>query len=862
MLKTSIVVIFLVLGALSALADLSNTRTTAEYPVNRSRVESALAQGYKQLDVDHGGDLTLLVNPFIGTGATYNPGNVFPGASVPFGMAKVGIDVDEYAPAGYNDDLEAEVRGMSLLHDTGTGSSSGSFGNFESMPVICDNDDYINCPTSLDHRKRQRRPGTDYASPGYFTTTLNNSIIMEATSTRRAGLLRYTFSAPSLAKQKAKEPFVVFDWTNDLPGTFRGGEMRIDPVLGRLMMNGSYASSFGSSLFTYQAFACYDLLADGQQELGFYGIFESDRFGQNFKAPNATYASQPRSQYGGQPPQRGALISWKKSKSVDQADKQILIRAGVSYVSAEQACLNAEQEIPTWDFDGVHDASRAAWNEKLSRLRIANDTDETIAELVYTSFYRSFLSPNNASDEGQGLYANTTSPYFDGLYCTWDTFRTFFPFLSLTSPAEYGQIVQTYIDGWRKQGFIPECRANNVPGFTQGGSDGTNVLADFAVKYRNALHGVDLNELYDALYNDATTDVIDWSSGGRQIGVYEKYGYIPFGVWNLESIGPATREGSRTLEYAYNDFGIRNVALLLGKTDDAARWSKRAMFYKNVFDHNTQSLGFRTFVQRRYANGTFGHIDPTVCSPIDTKSDRSCSLQQENVWTVYETSSFEYSFFVPHDFNGAIQLLSNGSRTGFVQRLDTFFDRGLYYSGNEPSFQTPIAYTYANAPTRSVKRVRQIVYQDFNTTNAGLPGNDDNGAMATLLLFHLLGLYPVPSTREFVIVSPFLPHYTLNNTAFGTVTVIVNNFDKSTLNPNVPHNARGYVKSVTINGVQQSSRCKISFDDLFPSATQSLPLRQDTQIVFEMATKAEIDGCGPSSADLPSSMSTGGFDRF
>ena len=171
----------------------------------------------------------------------------------------------------------------------------------------------------------------------------------------------------------------------------------------------------------------------------------------------------------------------------------MLIRFGVSYVSAEQACRNAEEEIPRMDFDGVVAHSKKLWNKKcvrengrvgrrarpaadhassrsvrLNRVQVSNTTDKTITQLVYSSFYRQFLSPNNATLETQGKFAGTSSPYFDGLYCTWDTFRTFFPLLSLTSPQDYADIVETYIDGWRKLGQIPECRANNVPGLTQG----------------------------------------------------------------------------------------------------------------------------------------------------------------------------------------------------------------------------------------------------------------------------------------------------------------------------------------------------------------------------------------------------------
>lgn len=239
--------------------------------------------------------------------------------------------------------------------------------------------------------------------------------------------------------------------------------------------------------------------------------------------------------------------------------------------------------------------------------------------------------------------------------------------------------------------------------------------------------GVDINELYTALASDAFTNAKEWNNGGRQIAVYEKYGYIPFAVYDTETVGRQTREASRTLEYANNDFAIRNVALLLGKKEDANRLTKRANYYKNVFDSKTKSMGFDNFVQKRYTNGTFAKVDPTTCSPIDTVASHACSLQQENVYGVYETSSWEYSMFCPFDGAGLIDLLSKGNKTQFIKRVDKFFDAGLFYSGNEPSFQAPVLYHYANDPARSVDRVRELVFRDFNTTNAGLPGNDDNG---------------------------------------------------------------------------------------------------------------------------------------
>lgn len=298
----------------------------------------------------------------------------------------------------------------------GTGSSSGSFGNFESMPIVCKNDNLQACPTALDPRGRARKAGTDKATPGYFSTSLNNSIQMEATSTRRAGLIRYTFPQSYLSEHKSK-PHVVIDASNDLPGTWRGGNFTLDAEKGRFTVGGNYGSSFGSGLFTYQAYACFDLLNDGKQKLGKTALWSSDRFGQDQKLEGASHANLTRNTIGGQPVQTGALVSFADSPKTNDGDSVITLRVGVSYVSRERACQNAESEIPEWNFNKVRKESRAKWNEKLSRLEISTKTDDTITELLYSSFYRQFLSPNNATQETQGIYAGTDSPYFDGLYC-------------------------------------------------------------------------------------------------------------------------------------------------------------------------------------------------------------------------------------------------------------------------------------------------------------------------------------------------------------------------------------------------------------------------------------------------------------
>lgn len=445
--------------------------------LDNDRLRAVISEGLQELSgsmLQQAGDLGLdqLVNVFIGSRGNGNPGNNCPAAAIPFGVALIGIDVeDAYAPAGYITSLAAPVRGLSLLHDSGTGAQSGSFGNFASMPVVCPGNDFAACPTTIAARKRTRMPGRDFASPGRFSLTLNNSIEMEATATRRAGLVRYTFPADTLAG--GLQPHIVQDWTNDLPGTFQGGTVDFDRAEGRIQINGSWRSSFGPSDNHYQAFACVDLLNGGRQTLAKTGLWQGNTYGQDTKLEGASHANLSVS-YTAQ--QAGALFSFENYPQSEDGGAVITLRVGVSYNSAAQACANAEEEIgPDWDFDATVAKARAGWNAKLNRFRLDPATDSTIAELFYTSLYYSFLTPHNATGEAGNLFAgaaaqNYQGNYYDGLYCSWDSYRTFFPFMSLSAPREFAQIVDSYVDGWRKEGWVPECRANLVPGYTQGKS--------------------------------------------------------------------------------------------------------------------------------------------------------------------------------------------------------------------------------------------------------------------------------------------------------------------------------------------------------------------------------------------------------
>ncbi|KAK0521759.1 hypothetical protein OC834_006542 [Tilletia horrida] len=791
-----------------------------------------------------GFDYAGLVNVFIGTEANDDPGNVFPGASVPFGLAKMGIDLtDTYSPAGYNDDIEAPVRSLGSLHDSGTGSSDGSFGNWGVMPVVCPSGDFDQCTTVVDARKLGRAPGGDVAYPGYFSTTLNNSIIMEATTTRRAGLQRYTFPKALLDSSQSL-PHLVFDWTRDNPSAWTGGEINFDYERNRIMMNGSWYSSFGVRTMdlkanNYRAFACVDLV-HGQQKVAKAGLWAGDRFGMDAKLVDRkeahlyqnTFATRKPQLVGADPIQSGALVAFSDATPVGSDHVQVTVRFGLSYVSAEQACSNAEEEVgQDWNFDAIVAASRAEWNEKLNRIDISPNTSNEIARMFYSSMYRSFLSPNNATLESP---FPTKTTFFDGLYCSWDTFRTQFPFLSLTSPQDFADITNTYIDGASQTGFIPECRANLVPGLTQGGSDGLNVVAEYLVKYGTSELAFSKEHILAQLKKESYVTPEEWDSYGRQIGVYMQYGYVPFGVFDTSSTGRQTREASRTLEYAFNDFGVALGARALGDNELYTEMLRRSMNYKNTFDPSVESRGFKGYVQKRRTNVGLS----------------------KNIFGTYESSPAEYSFWAPHDGAGIVNLTSS-STDEFVRRLDDFFEGSggsLYNVGNEPSFEAPQMYHHVGRPSNSVRRVRKVVNDNFSAHQ--LPGNDDNAAMATLLAFWLIGFFPVPSTKELLILSPFIPEYTIKNPILGNIHVVASGFDERSTGTTIPDGVKAYVESITLNGKPYSSRCHISWDDLFPGAPG-----KTTELVLTLTADGEkVNNCGAGGErDLPLSLSRGGW---
>ena len=379
----------------------------------------------------------------------------------------------------------------------------------------------------------------------------------------------------------------------------------------------------------------------------------------------------------------------------------------------------------------------------------------------------------------------------------WDAFRSQIPFLTVLDPSSVSQMVRSLIDTYVHEGWLPDCRMSLCKGYTQGGSNADNVLVDAYLK--GISDSIDWETGYSALVNDAENEPYDWSNEGRGgLDSWKSLGYIPVQDFDYKGFGTMTRSISRTLEYSYNDFVIAQIASKLGnKTSDASKYTTRSSNWQNLFKpdqtsfiSNGTNTGFTGFFQPKFLNETFGFQDPLKCSNIDTNPNSVCSLQNTGAET-FESSIWEYSFFVPHD--QASLITTFGGPQSFVSRLNYLHDQDITYIGNEPAFLTVFQYHYAGRPALSALRSHFYIPTYFSPTPAGLPGNDDSGAMGSFLAFSMMGLFPNPGQNVYLITPPYFESVSIVSPVTGKTAIIRNlNFD--------PSYKAVYIQSATLNG--------------------------------------------------------------
>ncbi|OTA55891.1 glycoside hydrolase family 92 protein [Hypoxylon sp. EC38] len=705
-----------------------------------------------------------------------NGGNIFPGATLPYGMAKAVADTTSGSNQGGFTLDGTPISGFSAMHDSGTGGSP-SLGNFPLFPYVsCPGDDIDRC----DFPKRTRAPrhgqfnaSSVVARPGYFEVTLNTGIRAAMTTTVHAALFRFSFPATG---GDGTYPLILQDLTDLSDSRQDNGTVSVDASTGRITGSGRFQSSFSQG--QYVSYFCTDF--SGSQ-IHDSGIFVNSRATTDVK--NLTISRS----INGYPLPGGAFVRFASTDPV-------FARVGLSFISSEQACSNAEAEIPDYDFAGIEQTAYNAWQQKLSPITISQGgVDDDFVTNFYSGIYRTMVNPQNYT--GENPYFNTGEPYFDSFYCLWDSFRSQIPFLTILDPDSVAEMIRSLIDTYRYEGWLPDCRMTFSKGYTQGGSNADVILADGYIKGINA--GIDWDTGYEAVVKDAEVEPFDWSANGRGgLDSWKGLGYIPVEDLDVKGFGTMTRSISRTLEYAYNDFTIAQWAKLRNDTGDTEKYLRSSENWKSLYKSdqtsnfaNGQNTGFTGFFQPKYLNATWGYQDPLWCSNIDN-AGTVCSLQN-TAHETFESSIWEYGFFVPHNQGDLITLYGGPDR--FVRRLDFLHDQNITYIGNEPAFLTVFQYHYAGRPGLSARRSHFYIPRYFDTTPEGLPGNDDSGAMGSFVAFSMMGLFPNPGQNVYLITPPFFESVNITHPQTGNTATIRNvNFD--------PTYSAIYIQSATLNG--------------------------------------------------------------
>ena len=462
------------------------------------------------------------------------------------------------------------------------------------------------------------------------------------------------------------------------------------------------------------------------------------------------------------------------------SDTFLNMKVGISYVSTQQAKRN----ISSCDFDTQLNLLRDSWDKLLSRFDVKGT--EVQKRMFYTALYHTLIMPVDKSGENPKW---RETPYYDDYYAIWDTYRSSSPLITLLDPKREADIVNSLLNIYKREGYMPDARSGDCNGRTQGGSNAEVMIADAFVK---GLEGIDYEYALEAMLKDAEADPgADHEKHGRGgLREYTTLGYLPYGI---------DRAGTRTIEYAYNDYCIAEVAKGLGRQDVYAHYLKQSGNWRNLWRSDYEWDDVKGYIMPRDAQGRWLDSVPWGHSKVFHPMIPYTPVTKVAPWYLpwwstffYEALSAEYSLSIPHDVPGLIAAC--GGAETFRKRLDLFFDRKRYNVGNEPSFLTPCLYHWIGRPDLTSDRVRQIITENYNDTPDGLPGNDDSGSMSSWLAFHMLGLYPNAGQSYYLLHAPLLSAWTLQldngKTLRGTLKGKGTHFEKVTFNGKVLEDAR------------------------------------------------------------------------
>ena len=690
------------------------------------------------------------VDPLIGTdirivqgkdkNSTEERGQIMPAVGVPHGMtnwvAQTQATEQKCHPPYYY--FQDAIQGFRASHWM-NGSCTQDYGSVTIMP-LCNKleTDPVKRSSSFDHTK-------EIATPSYYSVDLNDyGIHAELTGLSRAGIMQFSF-------EQDGDHYIVIEPNSDEGVAF----VEVDPekkeITGYNPVHRIYQGYGKEAGFSGH------FVIQLNEEIADYGVWDS-----------TTITSGRKSARG----QKHAVGAWVKLAS-DKPGKT-LVKVATSFTSIDNARKNLACEIPGWDFNEVRQASSDTWNQTLGQIAVKGNNEEKVK--FYSALYNAHFLPRTFSDV-DGSY-----PKFDGggqimkmdhgtYYCDfsqWDTYRAAHPLFSILNPSRNGDMTHSLVLKGQQGGWLPIFPSWNSYTAAMIGDHCIAMIGDAIIK---DAPGFDYEEAYMLMRKNAFEANPDSGSyrdgkGRRAMESYLKYNYVPLEDQVMEAFH-RREQVSRTLEYAYDDFVLSQVAKKLGKTDDYKALIKRAENYRNVIDPETG-----------YARGR--HADGTWIEPFDPFASTSF---------ICEGTPYHYTWYAPQDIAGLIRHM--GGKERFINRLDNFFEGNYYWHGNEPGHHIAYLFAYAGEPWKTQKWVHDIINREYFTTPDGLSGNDDAGQMSSWLVFSMVGFYPV---------CPGMPYYVIGSPSFEESVITLENGKKFTIKAKGASEKNIYIQSATLNG--------------------------------------------------------------
>ncbi|MDC8005890.1 GH92 family glycosyl hydrolase [Aureisphaera galaxeae] len=663
--------------------------------------------------------LTSYVNTFIGTGGH---GHTYPGATMPFGMMQLSPDTRLEGwdgCSGYHYS-DSYIYGFSHTHLSGTGVSD--YGDLLLMPTL---EPELN--NGADGKKGYRahfKHEEEFASPGFYKVHLDSTNIhVELTVTKRAGMHRYEYP-------NASDQYLILD--------IEHRDKLLDGKIERISDTEISGYRFSKAWAT-------------DQRVFFYIRFSHPLIGD-------LGASHPL------PYQKKAAFLFNNPNN-----EPVYISVGISAVDEEGAKKNLEEEIGSKSFEQLKQEANDAWEKQLEKIVIESD-DEDYKTNFYTSLYHTMIAPNLYQDvdgryRGMDLEVHETNAFdYYTVFSLWDTYRAAHPLYTIIEQDRTNDFVNTMLAKYDEGGIMPiwDLSANYTGCMI--GYHGVPVIAD---AYLKGIQGYDTQKALEAMKHSATRDHLGLES-------YKTTGFIP--------VEEESESVSKTLEYAYDDWTISEMAKAMGDTETAKAYAQRGQYYKNLYNPETG------FLQGRFRNTWFGPFDPF---------EVNFNYTEANAW--------QYSLYAPQDISGLMELM--GGKDKLESHLDQLFTAksetsgrdqaditgliGQYAHGNEPSHHMAYLYNFVNKPHKTQEKVHQILTELYTNTPDGISGNEDCGQMSAWYIFSSLGFYPVtPGSNQYIIGTPLFPKSSIHTENGKTFTIEAKGISET----------NKYIASVQLNG--------------------------------------------------------------